>query len=105
MTEPIRILLSEAASAALTASGERAFTILCRASHPDHPSRWVIHLAPVEWETAVAASNVLLGTHRATRIRHATTGATPGDGTDARQTRCDVTTARVRPIPAPTLTP
>ena len=74
-SEPIRILLSEAASAALTASGERAFTILCKASYPEQPGRWVIHLAPVEWETAVAASNVLLGSHKAVRIKAPATAA------------------------------
>jgi hypothetical protein len=65
----IRILLSEAASLALTESGERAFTVLCKASHPDHPGRWVIHLAPVEWKTACDASSVLLGSHKAVKIK------------------------------------
>ncbi len=63
----VRILLSKAASDALTAAGEGAFAIVGKATSPDDPSRWVIHLAPVEWETAVAACNVLLGTHRAIR--------------------------------------
>jgi hypothetical protein len=76
MSKPtIRILLSEAASLALTESGERAFTVLCKASHPDHPGRWVIHLAPVEWKTACDASSVLLGTHTARKIKPAATPA------------------------------
>jgi hypothetical protein len=72
----IRILLSEAASLALTESGERAFTIIGRASHPEQPNRWVIHLAPVEWKAACDASSVLLGSHKAVRIKPAPT-ATP----------------------------
>ena len=65
----VRILLSRAASDALTATGENAFAIVGKASHPEIPGRWVIHLAPVEWETAMDASRVLLGTHRAVKIK------------------------------------
>lgn len=78
----IRILLSEAASLALTESGERAFTVLCKASHPDHPGRWVIHLAPVEWKAACDASSVLLGSHKAVKIK---TPPTPATATTAAQ--------------------
>lgn len=65
----IRILLSERVSAALTEAGEQCFAIIGKASHPDDPSRWVLHLAPVEWETAHDACEVLLGRKRATAIR------------------------------------
>ncbi len=68
----VRILLSQAASEALTATGESAFLVIGKASHPDDPSRWVIHLVPVPMATASAACSVALGTHRAVKnqIRH-----------------------------------
>lgn len=62
------ILLSQTASDALSATGERCFAIAHRAGHPDS-GRWIISLAPLEWQAAVDASNVLLGTHRAVRIK------------------------------------
>ena len=69
----IRILLSPAASAALEASGENAFTIVARAkrgtSEPETAGRWEITLAGVEWETAVDACHVLLGAKSATKLR------------------------------------
>lgn len=57
----LRILLSEAASATLTATGESAFLIVGKVSWPDDPSRWVIHLVPVPMATAAAACQVALG--------------------------------------------
>ena len=70
---PVRIRLSAAASASLTAAGHGAFTIVHRvmrgAEESDSVGRWEITLAPVEWQTAIDASNVLLGTHRAVRVK------------------------------------
>jgi hypothetical protein len=67
----VRILLSKAASDALTASGEQAFSVIGRASHPDDPTRWVIYIAPVSFTTASDACAVLLGTKRAAPLRKA----------------------------------
>lgn len=60
-----RILLSEAASAALTAAGESAFVVIGKASLPSDPSRWVIHLVPLDMATAAAACEVALGVRKA----------------------------------------
>jgi hypothetical protein len=74
-TEPgiVRIRLSEAASAALTASGQGVFTIVHRvmrgAEEPGSAGRWEITLAPIEWRAAVDASRVLLGSHRAVKVK------------------------------------
>jgi len=65
----VRILLSQAASEALASTGENAFAIVGKASHPEIPGRWVIHLASAEWHNAMDASAVLLGTKRAVRIK------------------------------------
>jgi hypothetical protein len=69
MSDHQRILLSEAASDHLTATGESAFLIVGKASHPDDPRRWVIHLLPLDMKAATAACNVALGTHRAVKIK------------------------------------
>jgi len=67
--EPVRILLSEAASAALLAVGD-AFAIAGRASYPEADGkRVVIHLLPVPKPLADQACGVILGTHRAAKIR------------------------------------
>ncbi len=69
MPDHLKILLSQAASDHLTATGEAAFMVIGRASHPDDPARWVIHLVPVDMKAATAACNVALGTHRAVKIK------------------------------------
>jgi hypothetical protein len=66
-----RIPLGPRASEALTATGESAFMVIGRASHPDDPARWVIHLLPLDMKAATAACNVALGTHRAVKIKDA----------------------------------
>jgi hypothetical protein len=71
-SEPIRILLSKAASDALTASGEKAFAIVhrvMRSEEPETAGRWAIYLAPVAWPTATAATAVLCGKARAVKIK------------------------------------
>ena len=64
-----RILLSQAASDHLTATGESAFLVIGKASLPDDPTRWVIHLLPVTMKTACDAIAVATGEARATRPR------------------------------------
>jgi hypothetical protein len=71
-SEPIRILLSKAASDALTASGEKAFAIVhrvMRSEEPETAGRWAIYLAPVAWPTATAATAVLCGKARAVKVK------------------------------------
>lgn len=69
----VRILLSQAASDTLTATGERAFAIVHRCmrgvEEPETAGRWCIHLAPVEWDKAQDASHVLSGEMKAVPIR------------------------------------
>jgi hypothetical protein len=84
----LRILLGQRASDHLTATGESAFIVIGKASHPDDPSRWVIHLVPLDMKTATAACNVALGTHRAVKIKDAAS-LTTGGGTTG--TRLDTT--------------
>jgi hypothetical protein len=64
-----RLLLSESTSRYLSESGEQCFQILAKGSWPACPGRWVILIAPVLMAVAVAASNVILGTHKAVRIK------------------------------------
>jgi hypothetical protein len=64
----VRIALSERATAALLEVGE-AFAIVARGSYPTAPGRMVIYLLPVPRATAQAACNVILGTHKASRIK------------------------------------
>ncbi len=75
----VRILLSQSASDTLTATGERAFAIVHRCmrgvEEPETAGRWCIHLAPIEWDRAQDAAEVLMGTKRATRPRATTTRA------------------------------
>ena len=54
-------MLSEMESAALTATGEIAFLIVGKASLPDDPTRWILHLVPVPMATAAAACEVAQG--------------------------------------------
>ncbi|MCX6875392.1 MAG: hypothetical protein NTW21_16530 [Verrucomicrobia bacterium] len=69
----IRVLLSVGVSQVLEQSGEQCFTIIGKASYPATPGRWAIFLAPVPLKTAAAAAGVILGTHRATRIKTTST--------------------------------
>lgn len=66
----LRLLLGERASAALTATGESAFVVIGKASHPDDPSRWVIHLLPVPMKAACEASEVAQGVRKAGKRIH-----------------------------------
>ena len=67
----VRIRLSEAASAALAAVGEGAFAVACQGSYPDSAGRWVILSAPIAWQAAKDASDVLLGRATAKRTKPA----------------------------------
>jgi hypothetical protein len=65
----VRLLLSVGASRVLEESGEDVFMIVSKASYPAIPDRWCILLKPCPKEHADMACGVLLGTHKATRIR------------------------------------
>jgi len=67
----VRILLSQAASDALAATGERAFAIAFRGSYPDSAGRWVVIASPIAWQVACDAADVLLGRATARRIKPA----------------------------------
>jgi hypothetical protein len=75
----IRLVLGKSASEALEATGERSFAIVHRCmrgvEEPETAGRWCIHLAPVEWDKARDAAEVLMGTKRATKSRATTTRA------------------------------
>lgn len=83
MTLPIRILLSEAASRHLTATGEHAFIVASRAmrgvEEPDTAGRWALWLVPCSITTADAAVRVARGltTERKQRLKPATTTTKP----------------------------
>jgi hypothetical protein len=63
MPDPVKILLSQAASDALLAVGE-CFVIGGKSSHPDEPGRIALHFVPVDKKLADALCGVLLGTHK-----------------------------------------
>lgn len=65
----VKILLSEAASKHLEATGETCFRIIAQDMSNDHTRRYVIHLAPCPLATARQAEGILLGTHRAVKLR------------------------------------
>ncbi len=56
-----RILLSEAASQALDATGDRHFAIVGKERVSGYPGRWVIYLRPANDERAKAALEVMRG--------------------------------------------
>jgi hypothetical protein len=60
----VRILLSQAASEALTATGESAFLVIGKASLPSDPSRWVIHCVPLDMKAACEACEVATGARK-----------------------------------------
>jgi hypothetical protein len=66
---PIRILLPEGASAHLTATGEACFSVVGRQSHPQDPTRWILHLIPCDISTADNAVAVAQGRATARRIK------------------------------------
>ena len=67
--QPLRILLSEAASAALLAAGD-AFMVAGRGSYPETDGkRVVIDVVPVDKRLADQAGGVVLGTPRAVKLR------------------------------------
>jgi hypothetical protein len=67
--DPVRILLSEAASRHLSTTGENAFVLVGHATYPDDPKRWILYLLPTTVEAANAGTAVARGTHRAAKIR------------------------------------
>ena len=73
----VRIRLSQAASDALTATGERAFAVACRGTYPDSAGRWVVIASPISWQAACDASDVLLGRATVRRVKAATASPQP----------------------------
>lgn len=77
----VRILLSEAASRHLTATGERAFIVASRvmrgAEEPETMGRWALHFIPCDIVAANAAVGVALGRARAVRIKTPRAAPTP----------------------------
>jgi hypothetical protein len=67
--KPIRILLSAAASTHLEASGETCFMIVSKDMSDEHSGRYVIHLAPCSLISARLAEGVVLGSHRAVKVK------------------------------------
>jgi hypothetical protein len=65
IAEPIRILLSKAASDHLTKAGAACFIVAGRQSHPDDPSRWILHLVPTSIKAADDAVKVAKGERKA----------------------------------------
>jgi hypothetical protein len=64
----IRIVLGEAASSALTASGEEVFVVIGKAT-TDAPGRWAVHLLPCPMKQARDAIAVATGEARAVKPR------------------------------------
>ncbi len=61
MSDHLRILLDPATSDALSATGESAFLVIGKASLPSDPSRWALHLLPVDMQLACQACEVATG--------------------------------------------
>ena len=74
----VRITLDPEQSRQLDQAGAGAFSIVARGSYPAARDRWILTLAPAERQTAVAACHVLLGTHRAARIKPTVRADRPG---------------------------
>jgi hypothetical protein len=74
-----QIKLGPSASKALTESGQSVFALVSRQRWPDDPQRWAIYLLPVPLALARQAEGVVLGSHKATRIK-----AAPMPGGDAK---------------------
>jgi len=68
MSDHLKIMLSEQASAALLSAGE-CFAIAGKSSHPEIAGRVVLHLLTIPKSQADAACGVALGTHRAVKIK------------------------------------
>jgi hypothetical protein len=65
----VRVLLSPGVSRVLQESGEDVFMIAGKASYPATPDRWCILLKPVPKKLADEACGVLLGSHKAVKIK------------------------------------
>jgi hypothetical protein len=65
----LRIILGARASEALAASGEECFVVIAKASWPDDPTRWALHLIPASIKAANAACEVAQGIKRAVKLR------------------------------------
>ena len=65
----VRILLGRTASDHLSAVGEQCFVVVGRASYPDDPTRWVIHLVPSTIKDADNAVRVARGLATARAVK------------------------------------
>jgi hypothetical protein len=66
---PTRIVLGQTASAALTASGERAFVVVSRGTTDDRPGAWVCHIVPATIDQINGATRIIKGTHKAVKVK------------------------------------
>ena len=64
-----RLVLSEVTSKFLQGTGEHAFVIVGKLFYPATPGTWAIYLVPCPIKLAQDASGVVMGTHRAVRIK------------------------------------
>lgn len=72
----LRILLGPSASKALTDTCNGAFIVIGKASHPDDPTRWALHLIPCPISAANDACDVAQGKAKATRKKPTTIDTT-----------------------------
>ena len=64
-----RLVVSEVTSKFLQGTGEHAFVIVGKLFYPATPGTWAIYLVPCPIKLAQDASGVVMGTHRAVRIK------------------------------------
>jgi hypothetical protein len=104
-----RILLSARASQHLSETGTACFALVARDTWPGDRNRWVILLKPCPLALARQAEGVVLGSHKATRIKAAPMPASDaGNGTPAPAMPGWVPILRAfsfRTLPGPQLTP
>lgn len=67
--KPIRLVLGERASAALSSVGENAFVVITRATTDDPPGRWAMHILPTDIKSVNDAVQVATGRAKARRIK------------------------------------
>jgi hypothetical protein len=92
MSKPLRLVLTEEQSACIRESGI-TFAVMGPGSYPGATGRAVLYLFECTQDGARGACEVAMGESTARRIRHATTPATPADGSDTRPTCRKATTA------------
>ena len=71
----LKILLDPEQSEILSDTGHSAFLVLARASYPQDPKRWILHIVPTSMSQASAACRVALGESNERRIATRATAA------------------------------